>query len=219
MDILKTLALLFILFLFSFKPSISQDFCDSSSIEILLCPGETYMTPSGEIVSLAGVYIDTIQGFNCDSVVHILITEGNLSTGAPLNPSICQGSSYVLPSGQIVTQAGTYIDTIQIQNQCPQLVTVNLSVEECTGLSNSINLIEDILVYPNPSNSKYSIDLKSIHREIEVDILNYCGVTILETNFKNQKYLELDLTDYLSGIYFIQLKLDGKETLIKVVKD
>lgn len=42
--------------------------------------------------------------------------------------TICQGDNYTLPSGQIVTQSGSYVDTIPSSIGCDSIITTNLNV-------------------------------------------------------------------------------------------
>ncbi|MGC8865405.1 MAG: LamG-like jellyroll fold domain-containing protein [Bacteroidales bacterium] len=57
-----------------------------------------------------------------------------------INPYICHGQTYTLPGGMVVSQTGTYIDTIPAHNGCDSIITVNLTVRplpEITTYSNS----------------------------------------------------------------------------------
>ncbi|MFM2225546.1 MAG: hypothetical protein RJA07_1748 [Bacteroidota bacterium] len=69
-----------------------------------------------------------------DSVNHCFsrdtfIINVNSKTFAALNVSICQGNTYTLPSGKIVSTANTYHDTIPNHFGCDSIITINLSVK------------------------------------------------------------------------------------------
>jgi|GEM_PF-4537192 gliding motility-associated-like protein len=101
------------------------------NITTIICPGTAYQFPSGKYVTGAGIYKDTIRNsLGCDSI----ITTVNLSVYpnssiASINPVICPGSSYQLPSGSFVSNQGTYKDTVRNVSGCDSMITIaNLSV-------------------------------------------------------------------------------------------
>jgi gliding motility-associated-like protein len=98
---------------------------------IIICSGETYTLPSGNTISVAGNYSDTVRyAFGCDS----LITNLQLTVQSPVfvnnDVAICQGENYTLPEGKIVSSAGVYRDTVKYRTTgCDSLIrTINLSI-------------------------------------------------------------------------------------------
>jgi gliding motility-associated-like protein len=95
-----------------------------------ICEGQSYTLPSGKIVNKAGNYSDTVRyAFGCDS----LITHLQLAVRSPVfvdsSTTICQGETFILPTGIKVSAAGIYRDTIQYSMGCDSLVrTIHLSV-------------------------------------------------------------------------------------------
>jgi len=101
----------------------------------VICSGQTYTLPSGKKINAAGSYSDTVRyAFGCDS----LITNLQLEVQAPVfinnDVAICQGDSYALPSGKIVSSAGIYRDTIRYKGTgCDSLIrAINLSIRPLT---------------------------------------------------------------------------------------
>ncbi len=91
---------------------------------ITICAGSSFALPSGKIISLPGLYNDTMRYLSgCDS----LITGLTLVVGSPqmvsVHASICIGSEYLLPSGQRVSVPGLYKDTVRLQAGCDSLIT------------------------------------------------------------------------------------------------
>ena len=123
--------------------------CDSIIYQVLLsvkqlvrqtlsasiCTGASYTLPSGRIVTTAGNFIDTARYANgCDSLVsHITISFKTIARTS-FNVTICQGNSYALPSGKLVSIQGVYADTVKYISGCDSSVaTVNLSVKALVG--------------------------------------------------------------------------------------
>ena len=93
-----------------------------------ICYGLHYTLPGGTSVNATGIYTDTLnttQG--CDSVVitHLTINPPPLTQ---VFDTICYGTSLTLPSGQVVTAAGTYIDTLTTLTGCDSVVTSSLYI-------------------------------------------------------------------------------------------
>lgn len=61
---------------------------------ITICPGATYTTPSGNLVSTAGTYLDTIPASSgCDSIITTQLSIASFSVNAGNDVSICLGDS------------------------------------------------------------------------------------------------------------------------------
>ncbi len=50
-----------------------------------------------------------------------------------INASICQGNNYVLPDGEIITEAGVYMDTLTTQFSCDSIIITQLEVNTNCG--------------------------------------------------------------------------------------
>ena len=111
---------------------------------LTICNGQKYTLPSGNIVSTAGNYSDTVRyAFGCDS----LITHLQLSVQSPVvinsNASICQGETYRLPAGISVSSAGIYRDTVKYKTGCDSLIrTINLTIKPATVKDSFVTICE-----------------------------------------------------------------------------
>lgn len=72
--------------------------------------------------------------------------------------------------------------------------------------------------YPNPSSGRLEIELGSPYQEINVKMLNSLGQEVKAEQYWAMSKLGLILPD-LDGIYFVRIEADGKEAIIKVVKN
>jgi len=93
-----------------------------------ICSGQTYTLPNGSIVSNSGNYIDTLTSSGgCDSIITT-----NLIVSSPIifnqSATICNGSTYTLPNGNIVNTSGLYSDTLSTSGGCDSIIKTNLSV-------------------------------------------------------------------------------------------
>lgn len=86
-----------------------------------------------------------------------------------------------------------------------------------TGLSEIDNSV-NFNVYPNPSSGIIYIDSKgSVNSKVEVSIQNIHGQRVYQGDYHWQyEPLELDLSGYIDGLYFICLKED-KTVMVKKI--
>jgi len=124
---------------------IHQFVANQSTATPVICQGEEYVLPDGQITTTTGTYVVTISTVNgCDSVITTNLTV-NPTFASNLNPSICDGETFLLPSGVSVGTAGTYSDTLQTILGCDSVISTNLTVNPspvvnlpasiCTGQS------------------------------------------------------------------------------------
>jgi len=92
-----------------------------SSETIEFCHSVT--SPSGKYTyTSAGGYYDTIpSSLGCDSVIHLTLID--LSSFATIDPAQCD--PYTTPKGQILTQSGTYTETLVNRRFCDSFLTIN----------------------------------------------------------------------------------------------
>jgi gliding motility-associated-like protein len=113
----------------------------NNSRNAAICAGQTYTLPSGRIVSLSGIYRDTLRNvLGCDSIITVTLSI-NQPSSTSLSKSICSGRTYTLPSGRIVSVAGIYKDTLKNVSGCDStVITTTLSINNpsSTPLSKSI---------------------------------------------------------------------------------
>ncbi len=108
----------------------------------IICIGNAYTLPSGKLISITGIYIDTLKAnAGCDS----LITTVDLKVLSPIInttiASICLGKTYTLPSGAIVNVGGEFKDTLRYVNGCDSLiriVTVTVNPKPTLGADKTV---------------------------------------------------------------------------------
>ncbi|MEX0812831.1 MAG: T9SS type A sorting domain-containing protein [Chitinophagales bacterium] len=96
------------------------------------------------------------------------------------------------------------------------------SVSDCYNV-NIVSIAEtssfnDLKLFPNPTEGHIKIDLGSRKDFVKIEVQNSIGQVIAEESHTNTDLIEHEI-DEESGIYFIQLKIDGQNTeIIKVIK-
>lgn len=111
---------------------------------VTLCSGQNYTLPSGTVVNTTGSYLDTVRyAFGCDSLITKLQLTIQSPTVVDSTVAICQGETYTLPSGTIVTSPGIYRDTLKYQTGCDSLIrTIHLSIKPVIIQDSWVNICE-----------------------------------------------------------------------------
>jgi hypothetical protein len=82
----------------------------------------------------------------------------------------------------------------------------------------SIETIENddlISIYPNPIDQYLQLS-STFSGNIKMKISDLSGKIIYTNSFENN--LEVNFENYLSGVYFVQIKSDGFQKMVKVIK-
>lgn len=110
-----------------------ENACSSSTSTLSASACGSYTTPSGNVLSSSGTYMDTIaNSTGCDSVITINLAVNNASTSS-MSPNAC--GSYTTPSGNVLSISGMYMDTIANFAGCDSVITINLTVNSTTTSS------------------------------------------------------------------------------------
>ena len=77
--------------------------------------------------------------------------------------------------------------------------------------------LEGIALYPNPTTSEYTIEFGGVHSKVALEVTNNLGQIIAQEQFYEVEKIETALIAE-PGVYFIRLKIDGKEFVLPLIK-
>jgi hypothetical protein len=95
-------------------------------------------------------------------------------------------------------------------------VPVVATINGTTGISE--NQETNMGIYPNPNTGKFEIQLSNPdYQDATLKIINMLGETVLQKEVTiNNVPLQIDISSFVEGIYFVKLQTD-KETYLKKV--
>lgn len=201
---------------------------------------EDYVWPvNGQTYTTTGIYYTPITPtIGCDSVATL-----DLTVNSTINSIITYNGPTILEStvdnvnyqwidcsnGDIPipgetnqsfapTQNGLY-SVVASQGDCSDTsVCLLVNQIEDSGLDD-LNITEQILVSPNPTNGDIFISLGGfIYSEIEANVINAMGQVVSRASFENAEEFEMTI-DSAPGVYFVNITADGKTGIIKVIKE
>ena len=112
-------------------------------------------------------------------------------------------------------EMGDYTLTITDALGCTEVVTVTIGI---SSSAQEADAIQTLRLYPNPTHDGWAtLDLELVEaQDIEIVVLNPIGGKVLSFSKSNAKHLSqgIDLRHLSSGLYFVQITIDGKERVL-----
>lgn len=178
---------------------------------------QSIYTPSPQKMDLMW---NTYVGASVDNY-RVLRDTGNSGNWVPLvtnlAPNATSFTDFGIPAGATSVQyrvdviwtlscnyaaktAQSVINTTKSNTKDFVISSPGASIKEQESLLNSINL------YPNPTKDKFDISIKAAVDNIEIRIMNQFGSLVKFEAMHYQDNATIDISEFASGIYFIQIK-------------
>lgn len=124
---------------------------------------------------------------------------------ANINLSNYKEESYVLIKITNVTDGGNnlYLDDIYVGDG-----SLPTNIEDA-------NRSFDVQVFPNPSRELLEVRLPLKGKSVGLEVRNVLGQVVLEEHFGDVNVLRLEVADWVKGLYFLKVEVDGKESVGK----
>lgn len=92
----------------------------------------------------------------------------------------------------------------------------------CSGGTASISdnfLNDNYKIFPNPFSNTINVLAYDLNRNTKIRIFNSVGVTVFEEQSLSELASNFDMSTMNAGIYFVELKLNGKRITKKLIKN
>jgi hypothetical protein len=117
-----------------------------------------------------------------------------------LNGTLIQGAtSNTYP----ITQNGSYQVLVTDGNGC---TAMSAAFSGTVGVRENSVSGQIIKIYPNPAQSNITLVIPTTIQSFETQIVDLYGKLLL----KNNNETNIDLSNFSNGIYFVEIKVDGK---------
>ena len=206
--------------------TINKTICAGDSIVV---NGTTYSTS----VTGATEVFNSIGPNNCDSTVIINLsvlsaidTSINLSggtisanqTGATFQWLDCNNGYSPIPgatsANYIASSNGNYAVAITVGSCSDTSSCVNISTVDII----KSDFDNKLIIYPNPTNGYFSIDLGEKQKTLTITITNLNGKSILSKTYNDRQFLTLKLEEP-TGVYILIIESDNKKAVVRLVKE
>ena len=174
--------------------------------------GGFYYNPSSLTIDVGDSVIWINDGGNHD-------VNGDISslTSQPYNNPVTFDSPATNIVGAIIfgykfTVSGTYNYDCSVYGhaQAGMVGTVIVNPPP-TGIKDNIN---NVLIYPNPTNENITISIENFNRNIQTEVYDLIGNWLQSTNETT-----ISLRDYARGIYILKVAYGDRVEEVKVIKD
>ena len=141
----------------------------------------------------------------------------NLTINTNTSSSISQTAldSYTwLVNNQTYTTTGAYTAVIPNASGCDSTITLNLTMS-FTGI-NDLSASK-LSIYPNPTNGDFTItglELVGTVSSLSLTDMNGKVVKVLDT-----KATKFSMASIKPGVYFLNIRADNKQEVLKIVKE
>jgi hypothetical protein len=202
----------------------------SSTVTENSCGDYTWALNNSTYTS-GGTYVATIpNAAGCDSTVTLNLTINSVdatvtSSGATITANTTSGTyAWLDCDNQTIIANETAQSFSAVSNGNYALIVTDngcVDTSACVAIS-SVGIMEanksEVVVYPNPTSGQIQVLNKAGFTDVEVQLITIDGrVSVIEANYTGNN-INVDLTSFASGIYFLQLKEKENTTRIKVVK-
>jgi hypothetical protein len=193
--------------------------------------GSSIVSPSANnIYSVTGTSSIGCLGSNT-AICSVSVNPNPTITIASSNTLICAGQTTSLTATGAIsytwntsatsniivvtpTTTTAYTVTGTNSNSCSNVAIITQSVSTCTGLDSKIeNQISRFVIYPNPSNGIFSIELNEVSM---VTITNNFGQVIYNEKLNAGKGF-IDIQNNVKGLYFVTISSNNYKLVTKLI--
>ena len=187
---------------------------ENTTLSATICEGSAY-TENGFNVNEAGTYTQNLQTVDgCDSIVTLNLIV-NPTYNITIDASINEGETYEENSFS-ESEAGTYVHTLQAENGCDSVITLNLTVNSSSSLTDVVANAIEVSLYPNPANAYTMLKVEGLKEQTTVYLFDIQGHKLKEYVLNAvQQTLRIDVSDLPNGIYTIMLGNTTKKLIVE----
>ena len=142
----------------------------------------------------------------------------NDSWGDGLFDGVGQGFYTVTSGGTTLVNVTDFVEAGNPDNT--PISRVSYFTNNAALSSDEFNLLEDVILYPNPSNDFFSIFLpQGIQRSGKLEIYNNLGQQIAVKQIESESDLNINVSNYSNGVYFLNLNIGDHSKTLKFIKN
>lgn len=220
-------------------------FCEGDSVTLTSSTANSYLWSNGEITqsitvdSSSNYFVTTdTVGLSVSSATKVVTVNPLPSVSISGIVTICNGGSTTLTANgadSFVWASGPSTATYLVSPTTPTTYTVTgtitatscfdtasqlVIVETCTGIAESTSL-QDVKVYPNPTNGFFNITIKNANfNTILISIINMVGKEVfsaLENNVTVDYSKQINLQNLAKGMYYVKINTEGDVMIQKLI--
>jgi hypothetical protein len=208
---------------FTIVPTGAITYTYSSGSDVVSPIATTDYSVTGTDVNGCVTAIDAISSVTVNANPTVIATSDFtlICTGEVVTLNASGATSYTWNTGATttsVTDSPTITTTYTVNasdvNGCNGSSNVTVNVNDCVGLQNLSLTTLNVSLYPNPTTGNVTLELNTL---TNVLITNALGQVVLTETLSAGKQI-LDIKNQTNGLYFVKLNQNGKQQIIKLIK-
>lgn len=203
---------------------------DSVTQTLNECPGFSVAVDSN-VYNATGVYVDTLTSVlsGCDSIVTTALTIDTLDISTTVSGITVMATQSGVTYAWIDCDNGNALIPGETSQSFSPALNGNYAVildnGVCTDTSACVNMIvvgvdiektNAVTMYPNPANDKIFIHWGNMDH-FSIAIVNSVGQQVLHSSAEGDTQ-QVDVSNFPSGIYFLEIEKDGEKARRKFIK-
>ena len=176
------------------------------------CSANTTQVITVNPLPSVGINSSNANGLACETDITTLTGSGAATYQWASNNGVVVGNPInVTPASTI-----TYTVYGTSAQGCTNVSTYELTVTNCVGLASQNGVNTAIMLYPNPNNGTFTIDWNTNDSK-SAEVMDVTGRVILSTT-NSANHINMDMSNFANGVYYVKLYSDASTEVIKVVK-
>jgi hypothetical protein len=205
--------------------------------EVTICSGDYYIFPDGTLqhnITSQVIHVSNlVTAYYCDSIITTTLNVDTVDTSVSVDSVTLTANT----TGAVYQWIDCNNQNAVIEGETSQSFTpaatgnyaVIITENSCTDTSACYNIVitgineqghnSQIIVYPNPAGNTVNLEAGDLYEKIFVELTNINNQLIFQKNFNNGKYLSIDISDLIPGIYFIKVCTEKDIIINKFIKE
>ncbi len=157
------------------------------------------------------------------SNVNVTSSSSVICVGQSVTLSASGASTYIWSNGSTgpsITVSPAFTSTYMVNGTnsvgCSSAATLTVSITNCTAINKVAPGVQELLIYPNPSNGMFTCT--GLENGSSVQVYDILGNILYQTQ-AGEKSFEVDLSKASKGIYFLKASYRGNSVIEKLVRD
>lgn len=198
-----------------------------STVNVAPSADETYTVVATDNNGCTGsatvdVTVNQLPVVTAAASTNLVCTYGNdvQLTGSP-SGGVWSGTGVTADLFAPSTGVGSYDLTYDYTdgNGCSASDMVTVVVDACAGVED-LSLVNNISLYPNPSNGKINVSFGAMVSVVQVEVIDLSGKVVASSqwnNIQNGSVKQIDLTEQSAGVYFVRFTGNGQTQTEKLI--
>jgi hypothetical protein len=150
------------------------------------------------------------------ATLQLIVAGVNAQTGGSYDANQIHQGGLASNPNMSAAQGRTYIDTIQGYLLPRMMIALDLPGADVFSVEENVQLENGVKIFPNPVADVFQIELHDLRQTLSsVSIVNVMGQQVASFDNLSGKRLEIDATDYASGMYMLNVSFNDGSRITK----